>query len=142
MLWLLHDASDNRILSDVIRMSPIVCRIPNAMIHVPSLPYLYVQPEFLSDPIGESALNELHSPFQCDRSGCEEEMKVIGHDYELVKQEFVFAAVVEKGVYEQLCHVLALKERTMLPRTRSNEVDAPTRRGVITRRFRQSDLSG
>jgi hypothetical protein len=51
----------------------------------------------------------------------EQEMKVIGHDYEIVQPEFVLRAIVIQDAQEQSCGPIGLKEVLLVPCRGCNE---------------------
>jgi len=50
-------------------------------------------------------------------------MKMVRHYDELVDKKFLFTAIVENGVDEQLGYAVALEERTPSPCTRGDEIN-------------------
>jgi len=117
-------------------MRVVIC-ISNAMIDVSAFPNRAIQAEFLLDPIGKPTLYKLYSLFQTDPHGREHQMEMIAHQDEFVDQELALATIVIKGRDEESGHAVRLKEGSMTPRARGDEVGVGTQRCVIARRFGQ-----
>lgn len=83
----------------------------NAHLGKSALPDLSQVPQFFLQAVGESALDELHGPFNgriaCDR---EQQMQVVRHDDEIVQLEFSRRNVGTQHVDQQQGIALRLEQ--------------------------------
>jgi len=75
------------------------------MIRKALLPNREIQIEFFFHPIGKPAFDELDRLFQRDFMGrSNQQMEMVGHNYELVDSKTSFASILPHDVYQQPRH--------------------------------------
>lgn len=89
--------SSHWICANVLLVLRIIARIPNSVVHVPSLPYFRGKGEFLFHFVRKTTFNELHRPFYGDAfTRREQKMDVVRHYRELVNLELFVIPIPEK----------------------------------------------
>jgi len=102
-------------------MPLIILQVPYAMIREPCLPNWPAKFQTKR----ESSLDELHGSLQRNIvGGCKQCVKMIGHDYEFVKEEFVFVAIMRQGFNEEIGGRFAAEDRLALRRDGGDKEDA------------------
>src|SRR5437868_7718439 len=103
-------------------MSLILFRITNPMIAKAGLPDHKRCLKFFLHTIRESPFYELHCFLQRDLwRGRDEQMKVIGHDYELMKKKTLLLTTVLEYIHQQSSHAVGLEESTPFKCDRCNK---------------------
>ena len=109
-----RQAGAHWIIKNVIAMFLVICRVADAMVRRFGLPDS-AQPQFAPRCGCIPAFDVLDGLLQRNPLlGCNDEMKVIGHDYELVEFESSFAAIEIERVNQQFGGVCILENACRL----------------------------
>ncbi len=85
---------------DVLFVLCEVVDVADPMIDITTLPDFSMHPQALAGAMRKTSFYELDSAFESYAScRSEENVEMIGHDYEFVQEVFPLAAVVEQGFY-------------------------------------------
>ena len=103
----------DRVQVNVMDVKIEVVAISNSMIRKPSLPDFQVRSKLFLCPVGESPFDVLDRLLQGD-GGSNEQVKVVGHENEFVKQ-VGFASIGEESFEEESRPRLCPKDSTAFP---------------------------
>jgi len=87
-------------------MRDVVLSGAQSVIGEAALPNLSTEPQVNTCPARVAALDELQAPFQSDASRSKNEVKVIGHEGEVMEQVTLLGSIVQKNLQEELGHAL------------------------------------
>ena len=121
ILWPQSQSSPNGILVDISRAAcEFLCAHHLGFVEA-SHPHI----QFALQTEGEASLDELHGLFEGNlRSGCNQRVEMVRHNYERVQKEPSLVVIVENSLLKQCCVGCDLKEPTALRGYSSDEVRA------------------
>lgn len=129
---ILHEMRFHGIVLDVACSSLERARILNADFREPLLPERSGHPKFPPCTKRESALDKLHRPF--DRHPAfdrEDDVEMVGHDYEFVETELVLSAVFVDNLQEQVGGAVRLQSVSFVPCRGGHEERARAGYGIL-----------
>jgi hypothetical protein len=97
--------------------------IPHGPIMETGLPDSHLMTPLGMYPVRGTTLYELHRPFQTySGRGCQQYMKVVGHDDKSVQQVSTFIAVMYGLIRDDIRGIEQAENRSVLPCLRSNKI--------------------
>jgi hypothetical protein len=116
----LHQARADRIHANVRSMPFVVMLVANPMVREALLPY--ESSLCLTEPERKPAFDQLQRAFKRNfRSGREEKVQMIGHDYELMQDIPHLLAIMEQHVHHQFGRLSMAEQGCALPGHSCNE---------------------